>query len=1439
MIRILKHSLILGAVAAFLIPLAITQTQSDKKAYWPCGQDVSKEIDRVPVSIKIELKKKPAKVGDEGVVDITLMPNIDVKSLLFSVSFAGGGEAKLPEGFEKIEPVKPYIEGLKPSSHFERELADLRKGKPRSFSASFVIKEKGYGYIMGSVRAPAREKPVVFSESSVLFYLATKEEAYFSYHSILDLDVQKLIRDLTKKGLSKEEIEKEVKRLKRRGAKVKKRVSYEYKSGANEENEQESYNSVTVNGTVRFTDVNGATHPVRFVTVEVWDEETGPADELVAFTTTDNSGDYSVTFDDNDGDGTGRDIYVIVKAEGDTVRVEDYGANDDVATGVIWEVDSLPALVDVVDGSVITIDITATNNMADPNNVAFEAYEAVNYLSRYLSDLGEPLPAQLNVRYPRPGTDGSNFSPTLVFIRLAGTDVHDWDNIHHEYGHYIQHVYNTANNPGGPHSSCNNLCVTKANKDEGIRMAWAESWPTFFGIMTQAEIGLDALGIPNLGDTNYTDTKPNPANNLDYDLEIEDGCSQGEGNERALMRIFWDLYDAVDDGADIGVSLSAQELWDIITDNQPHTFSAFWNDLTAIYTEEEKIAFGAICAQYNTAPEINGPADNTVFAGGAAPNFQWSGNMGCDTGGNARYSVRFYNDSFTSLIWASPWQSGTTFTPTDEQRDLIFVGPDGNLRWVVASKDLSAPQTGVYYSDSRTVVDNFDVPDRNPVDIILALDVSGSMGGTVPGSDTGLKKIELLQQAVEVFVRTWAMHAIEGDRIGVIYFSTNTSSLPGTPPILMDVAANEDDVVDDVNAKTHGGCTAIGGALQVGYNALENGDNKKVIILFSDGEQTTNPFVDEEGVPSKLKITVITAGSTLPFDAYWCSESTAKAPDGTTIVPDGQFLHEHDVEIHSIGVGVNGASFEELIERISDETEGLHHFTSAPDEDLDIFFTNDLINSLKTGTLEIVKTDKGTLGSGDMKTISVPVNRAAESLTIVLSWKNELNYDALKLDVRAPDGSTVIPSKVSKGDFFAINNYKFPAKSRDKEVDHWGNWTVKILCKIKGDFVKYQLSSIVDEPCFYFDFDFPRKDYSTGDPIKLTATLTQNGKPLLLAEGVWVDVISPAQSNGNLLADCLPFVQPEDYREYKRDIKNELYPRLFDVKLAVLLSDPEAVSMMKAKVVQKIQLFDDGRKEYGDLKANDGIYSNVFTNTYFPGSYEFRLHILASSECGRVERTESMSTLVSINTFDPEKSSIKAIQVKDDMYAISVRPADRFGNLLGPGNERFINIFATGGELEGDVTDQFDGSYEQLILVKPGENPRITVVVKGKLLIHAPLLALVKEGKVPALAPVPAPFPVPSISPQVKVAAPSPLAHFYSVLENFVVSIEGRPSKEQKKKLERMVDSFLVRAKAKKIKIKTDIKKLFNLWYLYPEERKYRESTIKALENIKKQLKIR
>jgi len=223
---------------------------------------------------------------------------------------------------------------------------------------------------------------------------------------------------------------------------------------------------------------------------------------------------------------------------------------------------------------------------------------------------------------------------------------------------------------------------------------------------------------------------------------------------------------------------------------------------------------------------------------------------------------------------------------------------------------------------------------------------------------------------------------------------------------------------------------------------------------------------------------------------------------------------------------------------------------------------------------------------------------------------------------------------------------------------------------------------------------------------------------------------------GNLLAERLRQTKVaseiSSYEKSGREKEPQEDPakRAFNAALAEAYKDPEFVKMARRKSSQRVSLFDDGLKEHGDATAGDGIYSGFLSGTQIPGSYALKLIVQASSLCGRVTRTESTATLVEVATIDPRQSIITAMPVANGRYAILVAPADRFGNLIGPGNPGSIEIFTKGAKSSSQIRDLLDGSYEQVIEVDPRTNPKVTLLVNGKLLANVPLEELLpKRGR--------------------------------------------------------------------------------------------------------------
>lgn len=421
---------------------------------------------------------------------------------------------------------------------------------------------------------------------------------------------------------------------------------------------------VCVNGTVLWTDAEGGTHPVDRAPVQIRDEETGP-DQVVTTVTTDAEGFFSATVDNNDGDATGRDLYVRVLADGPGFTLAQH--IDSAVTN------------NAVTGSVVTKNLTA-NNTQD-NNTAFSVHAALVIANdEIVAQNGSAFPA-VPVVFP---SDGSYYDGSA--LNLLSLDRFDWDVDLHEFGHYVADELNIENNPGGFHSDTN-LSDLYGNKSIGIRLAWGEGWPTYFAVSTLRERA-NGLGIPNVGDTKYQDTEDQV---LTDDLEVN--ATLGEDNERTNMNILWDLYDTENDNRD-QVSLGTAAVWDTLDAGDPASLSATYALFSPGRADE---GTNCVFSQMNVSPKISGAATTVT---NARPTIRWrAGNGG--THPNNRFSVKFRSAGGTLLL-AGPTVRTNSFTPSRAQWDSILAGAGGTVRITVVGRQVDAPATGPYMSCTRS-----------------------------------------------------------------------------------------------------------------------------------------------------------------------------------------------------------------------------------------------------------------------------------------------------------------------------------------------------------------------------------------------------------------------------------------------------------------------------------------------------------------------------------------------------------------------------------------------------------------------------------------------------------------------------------------------------------------------------------------------------------------
>ena len=428
---------------------------------------------------------------------------------------------------------------------------------------------------------------------------------------------------------------------------------------------------VCVDGAVRWTDSGGGTHPVDRAPVQIWDEE-GATDVLVTTVTTDADGEYTATIDNNDGDATGRDIYVRVLADGPGFTLPQH---------LDSAVDT-----DVPNGSQVIHNLTA-NRVAD-NNTAFAVRASLVFAGDHLVDLHGSLFPTVGVVFPDPS--GSFFDGNR--LHLLALDRFDWDVSLHEYGHYIADRIDIEANPGGPHSGEDNLSDARGSKSIGVRLAFGEGWPTYFAVSALRQEAR-GLGIPHVGDVFYDDTEDQVVqDNLEFQAR------RGEDNERTVSNSLWDLYDDMNEGLD-RTTLGAQTVWNQLDNSNPTTLSAAYQVLSANRTNE-----GANCifTLMNVSPRLGGPSSVNIRANSGPPRLTWTrGNGGSHR--NNSFTVRFARNSGT-VLFTSPVLRGQSYTPPATRWAMVRNQSGGTIRVTVVGTQTDNPRTGPYRSCTKAFV---------------------------------------------------------------------------------------------------------------------------------------------------------------------------------------------------------------------------------------------------------------------------------------------------------------------------------------------------------------------------------------------------------------------------------------------------------------------------------------------------------------------------------------------------------------------------------------------------------------------------------------------------------------------------------------------------------------------------------------------------------------
>lgn len=537
---------------------------------------------------------------------------------------------------------------------------------------------------------------------------------------------------------------------------------------------------------------------------------------------------------------------------------------------------------------------------------------------------------------------------------------------------------------------------------------------------------------------------------------------------------------------------------------------------------------------------------------------------------------------------------------------------------------------------------------RSPVDIVLCLDRSGSMNSAVPGGvDT---KINLLKQAVTLFLAKWTPFAAADDRMGVVYFESGVTTFPDVAPVdplLLPYPAEQANIDDDVADQLTGNMTALGAGLKRATEGFDpDRESRRVILVFTDGRQNQDPQVLAD-------------------------------PDGTLRL-EGIRLSDYNLEIHTIGVGVEGVDWQTLLERMSSQTNAFHYFTSAPDVDLEEFFEDLLVECLKGNTVQLVDTQRERLKTHEVREHRFSESGTARRLTFALSWPATANQSPLSFTLIAPDGATLpTPHYEQSGEFFRVVSYRTPIVAEGKGIKTRGEWTVRIEGAKDEPARDYRVAMLVDDWVIHSRCEVTGGPFQVGDPIYLETWLETDRIAVEGLERVTVKVLQPSEPLGELLSLPVKTSPASDETDPTDDRR--------DHKLAAIQADPDLSKRLQQKRGQ-VEL----RRGFA---AHPYGFGTRFTDTAIPGSYRFTLDIAGRTrEGGKFTRRFMKTVVVDAGPPDPSRSDI-AKSSSDRQITWDITPRDKFGGRFGPGlTDRFAVVPAL-FDVKVTALDRDDGSY--------------------------------------------------------------------------------------------------------------------------------------------------
>ncbi len=674
-------------------------------------------------------------------------------------------------------------------------------------------------------------------------------------------------------------------------------------------------------------------------------------------------------------------------------------------------------------------------------------------------------------------------------------------------------------------------------------------------------------------------------------------------------------------------------------------------------------------------------ADNGDFVGGSDPSDDCQGrvlarNLAPDAVNLDDIVIPTQPAALAIPDWLEPLISPETRDKFARHQNTVH-HPEVIFRalYTVIHHQAPAPGTGYSLAGGVPVI---PLPATQPPDtaVTLLFDTSGSMTWShegVPGVDPARQRLTLARQAAIPFLDMLQFFNPCRAAFGIARF-------PRQPyqgcvgEVITPMAPVQTDTIAIATQSTIPGLTAAGNTPLLAALGTAAGmfgaEDRKALVLLSDGFHNC------------------------PIDSSL--DDISHAIDN---------LAANAIRTYAIGFGQAGEVPNDTLGQLAAQTQGGYYdVTSAagfdplawdPATALQAAYKSILVDALQ---LEAAADPAGLIRPGERNRHEFFVSDLDRKLAIFVSWAGPLKQRP-GLVIRASDGREIAFRQALPGVSFrdeptftlvkidsAFLNLPDRVSSRP--------WSLELAREPEGSSkepVPYQWSVVTDS-ALAFKGGIAMPAARTGATLTLTAQLTQNGQPPTLPATVWARVARPQAAVGNWLG--VSRVSMEELGQVPETRDGEALSPL--LRKIIYLTEFRKQPFAARTVLDTVRLYDDGT--HGDPAAGDGVYTGRYEGATVAGTYAFEFNASGRTAKGiPFDRNQRFERHIAMKADQIRADIIRlpAAEKGFDAFEITLRPADDYGNLLGPGRPHLILWEATAGEFGQPAIDHLDGTYSR------------------------------------------------------------------------------------------------------------------------------------------------